>query len=314
MPASKKKRIKTPVTNAALLRKILRRQQREKSAGGKRDCEIPVDAGDLITILERLSAETEETLHRINGKTKAAVPTEAAVPTTRPASAKPAAASPKASPKAGFATEAAPKAAIQKAFKPEPKIVEPPTQEVLSAWSASRSAASSAASSGDASRASSPGIYVDTSKAPPPRPTALPPPPRPPPRPNDAPGPKGAAGTRRPRPRGKGGNANTMWHKALWKAKDQGHAMHFMFRYTYPKPGDLNEYRHFRKHIDKIGMPTEEELDDESYEMLMPSRWRKPAFATCENMEQFWKAKYKQDIQALNESQRWRRQAEAWGW
>ena len=104
-----------------------------------------------------------------------------------------------------------------------------------------------------------------------------------------------------------------MWHKALWKAKDQGHAVHFMFRYLYPKPGDLDEYRHFRKHIDEIGMPSEEELEDESYEMLMPSRWRKPAFATCENMEQFWKAKYKQDIQALNESQRWRRQAEAWG-
>ena len=95
--------------------------------------------------------------------------------------------------------------------------------------------------------------------------------------------------------------------------------MHFMFRYTYPNPGaPLTEYRHFREHIDKSGMPTEEELDDESYEMLMPSRWRKPAFATCENMEQFWKAKYKRYIKTLNQSQRWRRQAwneaQAWGY
>ena len=206
------------MTYAALLRKIRRRQQREKSAGGKRDCEIPVDAGDLITILERLSAETEETLHRINGKTKAAVPTEAAVPTTRPASAKPAAASPKASPKER-------------------------------AWSASRSAASSAASSGDASRASSPGIYVNTSKASPPRPP--PPPPPPPQRPKGTPGPIGAAGTRRPRPRGKGGNANTMWHKGLAKAMQQGHDAHFLFWMHYPKPGDHEEHQLFINHIKK---------------------------------------------------------------
>ena len=109
-----------------------------------------------------------------------------------------------------------------------------------------------------------------------------------------------------------------MWHKGLAKAKEQGHDMHFMFRLHYPKPGDHTEYRHFRKHIDKNGMPTKEELENESYEMLMPSQWRKKAFATCETMEQFWKAKYKKDITALNESQRWRRhawnEAEAWGW
>ena len=95
-----------------------------------------------------------------------------------------------------------------------------------------------------------------------------------------------------------------MWHKGLAKAKEQGHDMHFLFRLYYPKPGDHEEYRLFRNHITEHGMPTKEEIDNESYEMLMPSHWRKKAFENYRNMEEFWKAKYTRDIKPLKESQR----------
>ena len=69
-----------------------------------------------------------------------------------------------------------------------------------------------------------------------------------------------------------------MWHKGLAKAMQQGHDAHFLFKVHYPKPGDHEEHQLFINHIKKHGMPNKEETDNESYEMIMPSHWRKKHF------------------------------------
>ena len=99
----------------------------------------------------------------------------------------------------------------------------------------------------------------------------------------------------------------------------KGPAAEFIFRYWYPKPGDEEEHANFVKSLrenDWSQWPTKEEIDDESFHMLMPNHWRRKPFIRCCTMQDFWNVKNKEEWAARREASKEekKRKERNWGY
>ena len=144
-----------------------------------------------------------------------------------------------------------------------------------------------------------------------PPPSRVPPPPPPPPPPARrtlpdgaselnmvVPGPsqaQGKKGTRRPRPRG-GQGANRFWHSALAGAIKQGPAVEWLFRVNFPKPGEEDVHQGWLTWIrEEFVSPSQAEFDDDTYQMLLPTPWRRNEYKNVTTMEEFVEARNRQE-------------------
>ena len=61
-----------------------------------------------------------------------------------------------------------------------------------------------------------------------------------------------------------------------------------MFRYQFPRPGNEQEHRERRQWLfDNSIWPSEGQLLDETYQMMMPSEWRRNAYKNVKTMDEF---------------------------
>ena len=125
-----------------------------------------------------------------------------------------------------------------------------------------------------------------------------PPPAPPPPAPPAPPARVGLPGSRRPRPRGQGGKEGlgpiAQWHKTFAAATLRDADVRgtlFLFRWRYPHPANRSEHENWVESLTRRNMwPSEQQLYDDSYQMLFPSSWRKQIYKDCKTTDHFYEA------------------------
>ena len=69
---------------------------------------------------------------------------------------------------------------------------------------------------------------------------------------------------------------------------NRGPKTEWMFRYHYPRPGKEQEHREWRQWLlEKSMWPSEGQLLDESYQMMMPSEWRRGPYKGLRTLDEF---------------------------
>jgi len=61
-----------------------------------------------------------------------------------------------------------------------------------------------------------------------------------------------------------------------------------MFRWQFPKPGQEQEHEDWKRWVlETQQWPSENQLEDQSYQILMPTAWRRRCYQSLTNFEQF---------------------------
>ena len=68
----------------------------------------------------------------------------------------------------------------------------------------------------------------------------------------------------------------------------RGPKQEWLFRFYYPRPGQEQTHSQWRQWLqDNMYWPDEDQLYDETYQMMMPSEWRRNAYKNVQTMDEF---------------------------
>ena len=87
----------------------------------------------------------------------------------------------------------------------------------------------------------------------------------------------------------------------------RGPKCEWMFRYQYPRPGKEQEHKGWRQWLHDNSMwPSEDELLDETYQMMLPPAWRRTPYKDVKTMKEFEEVQKKRIKRRVTWSTRWK--------